>query len=324
MNKLIIRLLIFFILLFLVLIVILLRDRTPFGKSNSSFALPPGSQITRIDLSDNEKSLLLEKKGDEWFLNGNIETRKSSILYLIKVLEEIKIKSPVSSELFNREIKEKGIEPVKVEVSENNRTIRSFLVYKTGSNTYGNFMKVKQGSKPFIVYLPGYEGEIASAFNMNELYWEPYIVFNLLPSRILSVIFENMINPEHSFSIRKKDGIFYLSDLKNNLSGWDTSRIIRYLTYFTRVSFESWAFDLLTAEKEKIKSSQPLFHIAVYESSGKNIILTIWEKYKEENGIDKVDSDRLWAKTNSNDELFIMRYFDIDPLIKKRSYFFGQ
>jgi hypothetical protein len=36
------------------------------------------------------------------------------------------------------------------------------------------------------------------------------------------------------------------------------------------------------------------------------------------------DSDRLIGKMEERDELFIMRYFDIDPLLKKRSYFFPQ
>jgi hypothetical protein len=40
------------------------------------------------------------------------------------------------------------------------------------------------------------------------------------------------------------------------------------------------------------------------------------------NGVNEVDSDRLLGKTDEKDQLFIIRYFDIDPLIKKRDYFF--
>jgi hypothetical protein len=43
-----------------------------------------------------------------------------------------------------------------------------------------------------------------------------------------------------------------------------------------------------------------------------------------ENGKKTKDSDRLFGKTQNNDELFIIRYFDIDPLLKKRSYFFPE
>jgi hypothetical protein len=37
-----------------------------------------------------------------------------------------------------------------------------------------------------------------------------------------------------------------------------------------------------------------------------------------------IDSDRLWAMTGTGNELFVMRYIDIDPVLKKRSYFFPE
>ncbi len=82
----------------------------------------------------------------------------------------------------------KKVKPVRVRVFENNKLLASFLVYKTGSNMYGNIMKIKEKSKPFIVYVPGYEGDIGSGFTMNELFWLPYTIFNLLPSEISSRI----------------------------------------------------------------------------------------------------------------------------------------
>ena len=52
-----------------------------------------------------------------------------------------------------------------MKVSEKGKTISSFLVYKTASNKYGNIMKLREGSKPFIVFVPGNEVEIGSAFH---------------------------------------------------------------------------------------------------------------------------------------------------------------
>ncbi len=45
-------------------------------------------------------------------------------------------------------------------------------------------MKIKERSKPFIVYLPGYETNIGSLFTVNELYWKPFTIFKPLPSEI--------------------------------------------------------------------------------------------------------------------------------------------
>ncbi|HNW57564.1 MAG TPA: hypothetical protein PKM69_07305, partial [Bacteroidales bacterium] len=238
--------------------------------------------------------------------------------------QEIKIKSPVSAELFENEISAKGIIPVRVRAYEKRRLLKSFLVYKTPSNIYGNIMKMREGSKPFIVYMPGFEGDIGSSFTLNELFWEPYNVFNLLPSEIASVTFENESDSSASFSITNENGKYLVSDLKKNLTGWDSSIVTRYLSYFTWMPFESWAFDMSDKEKKAIELQQPLYRITVNTTGNSSTVLTLWERTITKNDSTVRDSDRLFGKTQKRDDYFIMRYFDIDPLIKKRSYFFGE
>lgn len=323
MNKIIVKIIFFFILIGLLLIIIF-RNRSPFGSNNSSFASAPKEEITRIEFSNDNRRLSLEKKGDTWVINGKTEARKNGILFIIRILEEIKIKSPVSSELFESEVTGKRITPVKVRVFEKNRLLKSFLVYKTGSNIYGNIMKIREGSKPFIVYVPGYDGNIGTGFNLDELFWQPYTVFNLLPSEIASVRLENLSDTSSSFSISNRNNHFFLSGNSTGIAGWDTTLVIRYISYFARVPFESWALDISSEEKKRIEASQPLYRITVNKSSGKKSTLTLWQKKTESNGPEEIDSDRILGKTDDRDALFILRYFDIDPLIKKRSYFFPQ
>jgi hypothetical protein len=323
MNKIVIRnILLFTSLILLLLVVLLYRGRSPFGKRNSSFSSELKEGITKIELSAEGTKLILEKEGENWLVNGTGETRKSSILFIIRILTEMRIKSPVSPELFRKEITEKGIAPVKVRVFERNKVIKSFLVYKTASNIYGNVMKMREGSKPFIVYVPGFEGDIGSGFDPNELFWQPYTVFNLIPSEISFVTLENITDPASSFSISRKDQHYFLSDLNNTLSGWDSSRVKRYISYFTFIQFESWDLGISDDEKKKIDSENPVFRITVNKVSGERIVLTLWEKHSGENGA--ADSDRLLGKTEARDEFFVIRYFDIDPLLKKRSYFFPE
>lgn len=304
------------------LVIYLLKERSPFGGKNTSFAVPPGTAITRIEFTCSGKNLTLERKEDQWFVNKKQETRKSSIMFILKILNEMQIKSPVTPELFDKEIIANGISPVKVKVYSGSRTVRSFLVFKTSSNTYGNIMKLSEGSKPYIVFVPGNEVEIGSAFTLNELFWQPYTVFDLLPSEIYSVTFENLSDSSSSFRIKNENRTLSLYMLNNQISGWDTTRVVRYITYFINIPFETWAFDLPESERDEIIKSQPLFRITVISSDGEKKILSLWERSVEENGLKKKDTDRLWGKTNQSNEIFVMRYTDIDPLIKKRSYFF--
>lgn len=183
-------------------------------------------------------------------------------------------------------------------------------------------MKMRDKAKPFIVCMPGFEGDIGSAFTLNALYWQPYTVFNLLPSEISSVTLENFSDPGSSFTIKSKLHSYTLSDGNILLTGWDTARVQRYISYFTWIPFESWALDLDENHQEKIKNETPAFRISVVKPDGSKIVLTIWNKYSDLTG--KEDSDRAWAMTSESNQLFTIRYFDIDPILKKRSYFFPE
>jgi hypothetical protein len=319
MNKILIRVILLVVIAGLA-ILLLLKVRSPFGKNNSSFASGPDKEITTIDFSQNGKRLSLIKKGETWLLNGKTEVRKSGINFILRVLTEIKIKSPVSPELFSTEIAEKKVSPVKVKVYARGKVIKSFLVYKTNSNIYGNVMKMRESSKPFIVYVPGYEGDIGSGFILNELFWQPYTVFNYLPSEIASVEFENMIDTAASFSIANRNRHYFINGDEANKSGWDSSLVYRYISYFAMVPFESWAFDISEAEQKTIENQSPLYRISVTGTLNRKTVLTLWGITTGQG----TDSDRLYGKTDERDNLFIIRYFDIDPLIKKREYFFRE
>jgi hypothetical protein len=323
LDKLVLRNISLTVLLIAVLIiVILLRTRTPFGRENSAFASIPQNEITRIEFLQQGEKLQLEKKGNTWMVNGKNDARRSGIVFMEMILTGIKIKSPVSEDLFVDEIVNKKVNPLKVRVFENNKLLNSFLVYKTGSNLYGNIMKISEKSKPFIVYVPGFEGDIGSGFTMNELFWLPYTIFNLLPSEISSVTYDDLSDTTSSFVITGRNNVFSLDDASAKLPGWDSLRVKRYISYFGFIPFESWAFDLPEEKIEKILAETPLCRISVVKNDGSEIPLTLWEKKNEETG--EKDSDRLWGKTGERDELFIVRYFDIDPLLKKKSYFFTE
>lgn len=106
------------------------RNRLPFGAGNSSFASKPHKEITRIEFLEQGGKLSFNKKGENWVINEKFEARKSGILFILRILQEIEIKSPLSTELFKSEITDKGIEPVKIKVYESRKLIKSFLLIK--------------------------------------------------------------------------------------------------------------------------------------------------------------------------------------------------
>lgn len=306
----------------IIIILLLFRSRSPFGKGNTSFASENGSEITRIELSEGLKKISIEKQGNSWLLNGEKEIRRNGALFLVRILQEMQIKSPVSPEMFKKEMKENNLKPVRVRTYNKHRLLRSFIVYKTRSNNYGNIMKMKENAKPFIMYVPGFDGNIGSAFTLNELFWMPYTIFDLLPSEIAKVSFESFADTANSFSIIRNGKGFTLNGNGRALSGYDSTQVARYLTYFTHIPFEDWSFETQDEMRNRIITGTLLYRITVEKPGGARTILTLWPKKILKDGLENIDTDRLYGKTDSSDELFIVRYYDIDPLIKKRSYFF--
>jgi hypothetical protein len=320
MKKIFLRVILLLVAIVL-LLMILFNNRSPFGRNNNSFSTEPKNEITKIEFSQQGKKLTLEKEKGNWLINGKFESRKSGILFIDRVLKRMEIKSPVSPDIFEKEIVKKGVVPVRVRVFEKRKLINSFLVYKTPGNIYGNIMKMKEGAKPFIVSVPGFGSDIGSAFTTNEFFWQPYIIFNQLPSEIASVTFENLSDTSSSFSIVNINNNYILSDLKHELPGWNSSLVERYLSYFTWIPFESWDFAIGDEAKKLLDDQSPLYRITVKVTGGREIILRLWQRMSD-NDDHKIDSDRVLGKIQDIDEIFIVRYFDIDPIIKRREYFF--
>jgi hypothetical protein len=98
--------------------------------------------------------------------------------------------------------------------------------------------------------------------------------------------------------------------------------MIRYISYFAHVPFESWALGLSSDEKKSIERENPLYEIIVVTSQGVRKVVKLWQRPVDDKNITKPDTDRLWAKTEGSAEIFVIRYIDIDPLLKKLSYFY--
>jgi hypothetical protein len=305
-------------------ILFLLRGRSPFGGINSSFSSDTKNEISRIEISGKEKRVDLRKNAGKWTINNGEEARENAIEFLISVLYEVKIKSPVSDDLFDEVITKKGVNPEKVRVFSRRRLINSFSVYRTESNQYGNIMKKKAGSKPFITSVPGYEGDIGFIFTSEELFWKPYTLFRFLPSEISEASLENFSQPQHSFSIIKNGSAFVLTDLERQLAGWDSVNVGRYLTYLFNIPFEKWALELTNDEEEKIVNEEPLYRITVKDNKGVEQSVRLWQRWNYTDGKKVADDDRLWGMKDKGGRIFIIRYFDIDPILKKRSYFFDE
>lgn len=319
------QILLFTILLILLAIAaIIAGSRGSFSRRSVSFAVEEEREITRIVMSrEGEESIILERNGTDWILNGKENARTSAVNLLLRTVRRMEIKSPVSEEMFEREIMDNDIEPVEVKVWSGRRLLTSFLLYSTKSNSYGNIMKRGKRSPAFILSVPGYRWHIGSHFNMDERYWLPFNIFSLNPVDIQSVELLYRDNPDDSFLITNP----YIStgDMPDHLY-WvenpDTTTLQRYFSYFIWVPMESYILDMPQEEVQSVTESPPFVTITVTSVDGSKEELLLWERsLPGEEGT--VDTYRVLGMTAERQQLFVARYYDLDPVLRKRSYFSG-
>ena len=310
------------LILLLLVAVIYIGNKGAFSRRNTVFAVAREADVTLIEMKQGDERVVLRKGREGWTVNEAGEARSSAVGFLLQTIAEIAIKSPVSDDLFYREVVEPGLIPVRVRALSGRKLLTSFLVWKTESNIYGNIAKRRDLGKPFILYIPGYEGSIGFNFTLNELFWRPFNIFSLNQGQIASIEVFYPQQPDESFIIHNPFAATLPPDLKQGIEGYDTAMVRRYLSYFMWVPFEDWAYGLSADEVNEIVEGEPEVRISVVTSDGRTEALTLWQRNTGTGGEFVPDYDRVWGRKNDDPHLFVVRYFDIDPLLRKKRYFF--
>ena len=300
-------------------IILIPSKRSPFGKLNSSFSIPLTDNITSIHIGRGENTVLLSKENGIWLVNNHNEARSSAISFILATLGEVQIKSPVSEELFESLTDQSNTEPVVVRVRGKGVKER-FLVYRTANSGMGSVFRKSEKSLPFFMSLPGYDLDPGLAFVTDERYWLPFHVFRLEPGNIERVDLKYRDTGREDISIEVKDSIsLSVNDIIVEYP--DREHIMRYLSWFSFIPFEKWATDLDPDQKGSILNSAPEIEIGLQLGDSGDLSLKLWIKYMEVGPESEPDTDRLYGELNNSGELFVVKYFDIDPLIKSAEYF---
>jgi len=288
------------------------------GKTAGDYdiKIPEGTPVTKIILESHGQRVVLEERKDTWLINGREEVRKTAMDLILTELGAMQPVSPVSESVIRKlEGKRSGSE-VTVKIFSKRRKIRSFIVTHYKDRDYPGIIRKKTGAKALIYNLPGYDIDACSVFLADIRYWRPFTIFKIMPSEISEVSVEYPADIAKSFTIVNSTGKV---SLKESVS-FDTLSVKRYLSYFVNVPFESINTSLTTEEEKRVISSVPFVKVTVTAKDGVTHQLKGWKRYMREGEKGGFDTDRLWGELD-NGNLFVMRYFDVDPLLKKRSYF---
>jgi len=309
---------IFIIILIIALFII--GRHVPFGAGNSVFNLENTGGISSISIVAENTTVNLERGIDKWYVNGKFPARQPAVKSLLRIIRNIRIKSPVSANVFNDVLRDGDTQRTDIKIYDGRKLVQSFHIFSKPSAEAPSIMRKRNNAKPFFVHVPGYDIDPGNYFVADERFWMPNTLFSLSPDRIKEIHIKYFETPDSSFSIRLNGGeVLFKNGIYVN-ENIDTTAIGRYLSYFTYVPLEGRAPGMNRADVDSIRQDPPYFKLELISDEADTISLLTWTRIIKEGGNTVTDTDRLWGSTNGED-LLIIKYYDLDPLIKGPSYF---
>lgn len=322
------------------------RRYTTLDDAESGFAVEDTASITKIFMADkNNRSVLLEKEAPgRWILNGKYPAHNYNVSMLLRTIKDLTVRYPVPLAARDNVITRMATVARKVEIYQMSHRINLFnkiklfpyeklaRVYYVGDATQdnmGTYIQMEGADQPYVVFLPSLRGFIYPRYSTDEDDWRDQTIFRTPLQDFASVEIQFMEEPEESFRVEADaEGNLYLYPAGSNEPvGYDTLRMLQFVTAFKDIRYESVLNNKLDAEYIDSIASGPVAHyITLRERDGDEVVVRTYRKggfaelYDEEGAaLEPFDLDRLYAYLNDEDFVLI-QYFVFDKVLRTASY----
>lgn len=144
----------------------------------------------------------LRRTKQGWKLNGKYLVNKNNINLIMEMLLKMRIKSPVGDKSKNGVVKAIATRHYKVEVYTTEGLLKSIFIGPSIQTGLGNYVVEEGSDDPYIVHIPGWNGNLGPRLKVNENQWRNTKLFAVRPAGIQQFTVEYQARPEHSFSIK--------------------------------------------------------------------------------------------------------------------------
>ena len=149
------------------------KDEGVFDPKETNFAITEDSirKITIVQKikGEKDKKVVLENKGNKWFVNGKLANkfRVEELLHTVKTIKVRERPTPQAEETFLKFLKDAHL----LVTIETPKETKEYYVGPTTADGNGTIAMLKGAEHPYVVHIPGFAGTIAPRFSPNESDW---------------------------------------------------------------------------------------------------------------------------------------------------------
>lgn len=331
-------------LLVVALILVFTRSNTTFRRQLSDFAVRDTAAVSRVVLADKsgKRIEIVRQESGLWILNDSLHAKQSMVNTFLETILKMRVREPVPLASHNNVVSRMAAQSVKTEVYQNAHRIHLFglklfpyekkakviFVGDNTANNMGTHMLLENSSAPFVVHILGSKGFLNTRFSVLMEDWRDPSVFATTYQRIKSVQVTIPNNPEESFSIEKiAQREFVITPAVGKLDfEIDTIRVLRFLSSFSDLKFETIITRMEPLKKDSLLSSQPFILLAVTDDNNqtvrvKNFLKQPIEEEDFTGEKHELDPDRFYMLIEENNLLVLSQYYVFDKVMRPLSFF---
>lgn len=305
-------------------------------NSNSSikrelrdFAVEDTASVDRIFMvrKDNQQ-VTLTRVNNHWMVNEKNKARPDAVDILLKTLNRIRVKSPVSASMLDNAVTMLATRNTKVEVYHKNKLLKTIYVGGATQDQMGTFMMLEGSQVPFIVHIPGFVGYLSSRFFVEETSWRSTEIFNYNFDDIRTISVENQDDPKESFKLVASGKNQYSISSPEGIRGpgqLDTLAVKYYISKFEKVNFEFFADSTPQRIKDSLLVAKPYRILTLEDREGRSKKVVAWKRFaygklNAEGNPLIWDDERLWALIDDQSWV-VIQFYVFNALFANLSYF---
>jgi len=327
---------------------LLINNRSAdFRKKDNVFAVSDTSSITRFFLADKNNNTVKISRlaGNKWILNDKYDVNPSMVEVMLNTFCSIDVKAPVAKSTRNTIIRLLAARSVKTEIYQkvyrinifglirlfpHEKLTRTYYVGDVTRDNRGTFMLMEGAEDPYVVGIPGFRGFVTSRYSALEGDWRSHAVFSSrVPDiRSVSVVFNEA--PAKSFRITNLNTkSFTLESLidGSNIEKFDTTNVVRFLSMFRSMNFESILDEMPRRKFDSIVSTVPTNEITLTDRFGKQHILKTWKRKADFDQVDLLgnptewDVERMYGLVGNSEYMVSLQYFVFNDVLVPLQFF---
>jgi hypothetical protein len=293
-----------------------------FDIEHYSFSISDTSNIDKIVITDSSNKVELTKPSDEWVVNKNYHANQALIKQLIRIFNNLEINVLVPDKQVDSTINCLQKQGVGLKFYRNDRLKYSYWIGRY-DETSNSTLLMNDDKVVAFVTSPGLTKNIRKFLETDNVFWRDRLIFSLNPAQILSVELKDNLNKENSFSIEKKFDKYLLYNNKHAKIEFKEESLLRYLSYFSNINFESLDKELSPAQQDSLLKQKPIYTLIVKSQLGQATQLNLFPKKSDKNNKEQ-DLNYVYGNINNEKLVLMISYFQVDPVLKGIGYFMNK